>query len=116
MLRLLADEDFRWAIVQGLLRNHPYLDIVTVQELRLTAAPDPTILARAAQEGRVVVTHDLGTMVAFAYARVRRGDAMPGVFAVPQTLPTGRAIDDLLILILCSRDDEWDGQVRYLPL
>lgn len=61
-------------------------------------------------------THDFKTMIGFAYARVRRGAAMPGVFAVRQTLPTGRAIEDLLILVECSLEGEWEGQVRHLPL
>ena len=41
---------------------------------------------------------------------------MAGVFIVPEQLAIGRAIDDLLILIECSLDGEWENQVRYLPL
>ena len=41
---------------------------------------------------------------------------MPGVFEVPQTLSVAIAIEDILLLAECSLDDEWSGQVRYLPL
>lgn len=41
---------------------------------------------------------------------------MPGLFAVSQDLPIGRAIEDLLLLAECSYEGEWEGQVRYLPL
>jgi len=41
---------------------------------------------------------------------------MPGVFEVPRTLSIGRAIDDLLLIVECSIEGEWEGQVRYLPL
>ena len=116
MFPLLADEDFDRLILRGLLLRQPSLDVARVQDLGLAGSPDPEVLERAALEGRVLLTHDFRTMIGFAYARVRRGEAMPGVFAVPQSLATGRAIDDLLILVVCSHEGKWEGQVRYLPL
>ena len=41
---------------------------------------------------------------------------MPGVFEVSPRVPIGHAIDDLLLIVECSLDGEWEGQVRYLPL
>jgi len=41
---------------------------------------------------------------------------MRGVFEVPNTLSIGRAIDDLLLIVECGFEGEWEGQVRYLPL
>lgn len=41
---------------------------------------------------------------------------MPGVFEVSRDVPIGIAIEDILLLAECSMDDEWEGQVRYLPL
>jgi hypothetical protein len=40
---------------------------------------------------------------------------MPGAFEISATVAVGRAIDDLLLLVECSFDGEWEGQVRYLP-
>jgi hypothetical protein len=51
-----------------------------------------------------------------AYERVRAGLRMPGVIIVPQGLPFGAAIDELVAIVEHSRDDEWEGQVIYLPL
>jgi hypothetical protein len=116
VLRVLTDEGFDWDINEGLLRVAPGIDLVTAQALGLVGSPDPVILERAARDGRVLLTQDLKTMPPFAYERVRHGLAMPGVFAMRQSLPIGRAIDDLLILIECSLEGEWEGQVRYLPL
>ena len=42
--------------------------------------PDPDILARAAAEGRIVLTHDRNTMTGFAATRVNAGQPMPGLF------------------------------------
>jgi hypothetical protein len=116
MLRLAADENFNNNIVRGLLHRKPELDIVRIQEVGLSGADDPTILDWAAREGRVLFTHDVSTITRYAYERVRAGQPMPGVFEVSRTVPIGRAIADILLLVECSLDGEWEGQVRYLPL
>lgn len=41
---------------------------------------------------------------------------MPGVFEVSLLVTIGRAIEDILLLAECSFDNEWEGQIRYLPL
>jgi len=41
---------------------------------------------------------------------------MPGVFEVSLDVLIGRAIEDILLVAECSHEDEWEGQVRYLPL
>lgn len=116
MLRLAADENFNNNIVRGLLRRRPGADLVRVQDVGLSGADDPTVLEWAAEQGRVVVSHDVSTLRNHAYARVAAGLKMPGVFEVPNTLSIGRAIDDLLLIVECSLEGEWQGQVRYLPL
>ena len=116
MVRFLADENFNRDILRGLLRVRPNLDVVIVQEIDLSGADDPTVLKWAAENGRVLITHDVSTMTRYAYERVREGQKMPGVFEVPRSLPIGRAIEDLWIIAECSLDGEWEGQVRYLPL
>ena len=44
MLRLVSDENFNGAIVRGMLRLHPELELVRVQDVGLTQTPDPDIL------------------------------------------------------------------------
>src|SRR5215218_11256595 len=116
MLRFAADENFKGAIVRGLLLRSPMLDIVRVQDTGMHGADDPALLQWCADQGRVLVTHDVSTITAFAYDRVRGGLPMPGVVEVNQAVAVGVAIDDLLLLAECSREGEWEGQVLYLPL
>jgi hypothetical protein len=116
MLRLAADENFNNDIVRGLLRRKPELDIVRIQDVGLSGADDPTVLGWAAQEGRVLLTHDVTTITRYAYERVKAGQSMPGVFEVSRAVPVGRAIEDIPLLAECRLDGEWEGQVRYLPL
>ena len=116
MLPLLADENFNNDIVRGARRRNPSLDIVRVQDVGLSGALDPAILDWAAEQRRVILTHDVSTMTRHAYDRVVDGKAMPGVFEVNRRVSIGVAIEEILILAECSLLGEWEGQVRYLPL
>lgn len=116
MLRLAADENFNNDIVRGVLRKNPEIDLVRVQDVGLSGAEDPEVLEWAAMEGRVLLTHDVTTVTRFAHDRVQGGKGMPGVFEVSRRLPMGVVIEDVLLLAECSREGEWEGQVRYLPL
>jgi len=116
MLRLAADENFNNDIIRGLLRRKPDLDIVRIQDIGLSGADDPTILEWAARESRVLLTHDVSTITRHAYERVNIGKTMPGVFEISRVVPVGTAIYDILLLVEYSREDEWEGQIRYLPL
>ena len=73
-------------------------------------------MEQAAQDGRVLLTHDVSTMTAHAYARAVSGLPMPGIFAVSQLASISQVIKDLLLLAECSLVGEWEGQVRYVPL
>jgi hypothetical protein len=116
MLRLAADENFNADIIRGLLRRLPNLDIVRIQDVGLSGADDPAVLEWSAHERRIVVTHDVSTLPRYASERVAAGRPMPGVFAASSTASIGRVIDDLLLLAECSLEQEWEGQVLYLPL
>jgi predicted nuclease of predicted toxin-antitoxin system len=67
MIRLLVDEDFNNDILRGLRRRVPDLDAPRVQGIGLTGAGDEAVLAYAAAENRIVLTHDISTMVGHAY-------------------------------------------------
>jgi hypothetical protein len=116
VIRLAADEDFNFDILRALLRRNPAIDVVRAQEAGLSGAEDSAVLAWAAAEGRILLSHDVSTMTRFAYDRVRRNEPMPGLFEVGHSLPVGAVADDLLLIAECSRDGEWEGQVRFLPL
>lgn len=72
-MKLLADENFRGAIIRGLLRRRPEIDLVRVADVGLGEADDPTILQWAAASGRLLLTHDAATLIGYAYERVTAG-------------------------------------------
>lgn len=116
MLRFAADENFNNDILRGLKRRDDSVDVIRVQDMDLSGASDPEILEWAAHEGRIVLSHDVATMVGFAYDRVKADEPMPGLVEVNRTVPLAEVIDDLLLLAHGSLDGEWEGQVLYIPL
>jgi len=86
MLSLLSDESVHGAVIRGLRRRRPELDLVRAQEAGLSNTPDPVVLEAAATRGRIVLTQDINTMVGYAYDRVRAGLPMPGAVRVAPRL------------------------------
>lgn len=95
MTRFVADHNFNHDIVAGLSRRQPDVDIVTLQELGLARANDPTVLEWAARNERIVLTHDVNTMTGHANERVKLGLRIPGVVVVKSAAPVGRVVADL---------------------
>src|SRR5712691_6241902 len=116
MLRLLSDENFNGDIVRGLLLRCPTLDLCRVQDVGLEEADDSTILAWAAVNNRILLTHDRATVPDFVYARVVSGQPMPGAFVVHDRMAVRQVIEELLLMDTCSEQAEWVGLVVYLPL
>jgi predicted nuclease of predicted toxin-antitoxin system len=63
MIRLLTDENFNQYILRGLRRRLPRLDFVMVKDVSLAGLPDLVLLKWAANEQRIILTHDLKTLV-----------------------------------------------------
>lgn len=115
MIRLLSDEDLNDRIVRGLRRLEESIDIVCVREVGLTGKHDSEVLAWAAAENRVLLTHDAATMIRFAYLRISENLPMPGLVAISQFAAIGDVIDDIAVLAGASTEGEWAGQVIYVP-
>ena len=116
MLRLLADQNFNNDVVRGVRLRNASAEFVRVQNFDLSQAEDPEVLAWAADNDYIVVTHDRATMPDFAYERVLAGLPMPGVFVINDRLAVRDAIDELLLVYGCSTSFDWVGRVVHLPL
>jgi Domain of unknown function (DUF5615) len=110
------DQDLDHDILRGLIRRVPDLDAVTALEIGMSQASDPELLVWAAQERRVIVTHDRKTMPIYAADLIAGGKSIAGLFVAPRTLPLHRVIEELDLLVTCSENDEWINIITYLPL
>ena len=107
IVRLLADADLKSAIVAGVVRRSSKIDFKRAEEVPLEGLKDPSVLAVAAQEARVLVSHDVSTMPNHLRTMVA-GTTSPGVILIPQRLPIADAID--LLPLLCEAAEREDVQ------
>lgn len=114
-LRFQADADLNQVIVLGLLRREPAIDFKTANEAGLEGLKDPDVLALAAAEGRILVTHDIRSMPGH-FAALIQTTTSPGVFLIPQNLPVAVAVEELLLLWSATESSEWINQIVCLPL
>ena len=115
-LKFLADENFNLAILRGLLRRNPQIDIARVQDVGLSGAEDIRVLNWAASNNRIVLTHDLRTMPDFAYECIAKSETMLGVIVMRPDIKPGTAIDDILLILECLSSQELENSVLRLPL
>lgn len=116
MIRLLTDENLNQRILRALRLRLPEMDCVVVQHAGMAGFSDEWLLELAAIEDRVIVTHDVNTMIGHAVARLTQGKQMPGLIVVPATLKIGRAIKELEVIIACATEPDLKGQIVFLPL
>ena len=115
-MRFLADENFNGKLLTALHTALPQLDVVRVQDTNMAASPDPELLEWAATNNRIILTHDVRTLAGFAYNRVREGLSMPGIIEIKISGSIGSIADDLILLIETSTPQEFENQVRFIPL
>jgi Domain of unknown function (DUF5615) len=113
--KFLADENLSQAIVDGILRREPAIDILTASDGEILGMSDPDVLRIAAENGRIVLSHDRRTMPAH-FDRFIGLRTSPGLLVLSQELDIGDAIEQLLMIWVASDAGEWENQRRFLPL
>lgn len=86
---------------------------MTAQDAGLNEAPDDEILAWAAADGRVLLSHDVRTIPPHAARRVEMGLSMPGVVLVTGTA-IGDAIEQLCVVAAAGDPGDLIDRVEFL--
>ena len=115
-VRFLADADLNKAIISGVLRREPAVDFLTAHAAGLRKMKDLEVLALAAAQQRVLISHDVGTMPSHFRAFTTASKRSAGVFLIAQTLDIGTAIEELLLIWLASEASDWENRLAWLPL
>jgi len=116
MIGILADQNFSGPILNGLKLRLPKINILRAVDLGIGRYIDDKILERAHSDGRVILTHDLRTFEKFAYLRIEKGKGVSGVVLVLDSLSIGHAIEQLVLVLECTNDDEWSNFILRLPI
>lgn len=115
MVRFQADADLNLVIVHAVIRQEPAVDFQTAVGANLAGMNDFDVLTLAADEKRLLVTHDKKTMP-HHFANFIEESTSTGVLIVPQSLPVLEAAEDLLLIWVASTPNDWENRIGYLPL
>ena len=90
------------------------MDFKRAEEVPLEGLSDEAVLAVAAEDGRVLVSHDITTMPDHFRAYTLHRDS-PGVILVPQELGVGKAIENILLISEACGDHDLTNKVCLIP-
>ena len=113
-VRFQADAELKQAIVTGASRRKPNLDFQSANEAGFEGLRDPAVLAIAARDGRVLVTHDRKTMPT-EFGQFILAQSSAGVLIIPQNFPISEAIDALILVWEVTTAEEWINQITSVP-
>lgn len=96
MIRLYLDENIQGSIYRGLLKRG--VDVISAQEDGYDNTPDPQVLNRANELGRVLFTYD-DDLLKEAHMRQTNGTDFAGIlYAHQNNITIGRCIEDLELI------------------
>jgi hypothetical protein len=114
-VRFQADADLNHVILLAAVRRQPEIDFRSAVAARLAGLEDLAVLAIAAQEDRVLVSHDQTTMPTH-FARFIEAQSSPGLIIVPQHIPPAAAAEDLMLIWHATDAAEWTNRIFFLPI
>lgn len=114
MILLYADENVEGAIVRGLRKRG--VDILTAEEDDHDETPDPQVLDRAGDLGRVAFSRDQD-FLREATRRQIAGESFIGViYAHKQEVSIGQCVQDLEVMAKVGVLEDFANRVYFLPL
>ena len=92
------------------------MDFLSANDAELEGVSDPDVLALAAEQDRILVSHDFHTMPRHFGEFLQSRGSSPGVLLVPQYLPIATAIEEILLIWGGSDAEEWRNRILRIPL
>jgi len=115
IVRFQADQNLNQHIVSGVLQRVPEISFQTAQQAELSGLSDIEVLARAAAQDRILVTHDRRTMP-FHFADFIKKNSSPGVFSIPRRAKVRTIIEELILIWSASESEDYINRFVTLPL
>jgi len=116
MIRFLADADLDEGIVSGCRRREPTMDFLSANDAKLEGIPDPDVLRIAAEQDRILVSHDFKTMPHHFGHFLQTNSFSPGVLLVKQASPLGSVIEELVLIWSATDAEEWRNRILRISL
>ncbi len=110
-----ADTDLKRAIIAAVKRREPMVDFQTAQAAKLEGLSDGRVLALAASENRILVSHDRRTMP-FYFADFIADKTSAGLIIVSQEARVADVVEELILIWAATEAEEWVNTIVALPL
>ena len=114
-IRFQADNDLNFAIVRAVRRSEPTISFLSAADAEIVGVSDPEVLDRAFVAGRVIVSHDRRTMLAYFRDRLIAGGSSPGLLIVSQYAAIGPDVEAIILLWSTTGAEELRDRAYHLP-
>ena len=118
MRRFLIDENISPEYRTQLLYHEPSLTVLVIGDEGFPArgTPDPEILAWCEQNQFSLITNNRDSMPQHLSEHLSAGHHVPGIFTINRKVSMGLIIDQLLLIVGASDEDEYTDRITYIPL
>lgn len=116
-IKFLYDEDVREALVAGLLRVEPGIDILAVGDANgpPKGTLDPALLVWAEREKYTLISRDRSTMRDHVIDHLAAGHHTWGVFLLRQQRTWSEIIECLILIWSASQAEDWQDRIEWIP-
>ncbi len=115
MLRLIADISLNHHLLTACRRRSKTIDFLSANKARIEGLSHSSLLHYAADEDRIVVTHDIHMLPAHFRTYLASGAFSPGVFLIHPQTPIADATAWLELASLASDHTDWQDQILEIP-
>ena len=118
MRRYLIDENLSGIYRTQLLRHEPSLTVLMIGDEGAPAksTPDPEILEWCEQNQFILITNNRKSMPQHLDDHLAAGHHVPGIFTISRKVPMKLIVEQLILIIGASDDDEYIDRITYIPL
>jgi hypothetical protein len=113
-IRFQADADLSENIVWAVRRAEPTIDFQTANHANLHGLGDDVVLALAASENRILISHDRRTMP-YHFGEFIEQQKSPGVFIVRKRFEMSKVVEAIILVWFASAPEDWFNNISELP-
>jgi len=120
MPRLLLDENLRSGALCNAIKQEKVvrgIDIVRAGDAdgSPAGADDPSMLAWASAQGRIVVSLDHDTLPNYFAAHLAQGNASPGLIVLHGVLSVKELVEILVLVCITNTGHDYEDRITWLP-
>ncbi len=113
-IRFQADADLSENIIWAVRREEPMIDFQTATQANLHGLGDDVVLALAASENRILISHDRRTMP-YHFGEFIGRQTSHGVFIIRKRFEMSKVVEAIILVWFASEPEEWFNNISELP-